>query len=93
MKTTIDIGSPTGAGYLRRRYFFGRGFCALDFVLETRCLAIAAWNSAMDGEPNAWGRFRASGNPVTGVSTLVSMLDFCMRLIVPCSGVALDTEC
>jgi hypothetical protein len=73
---------------LRRRYFLARGFCALDFVLEPQCLAIAAWNSAMDGDPNACGRFRASGNPVTGFSTL----DLCTRLIVPRSAVALDTE-
>src|ERR1700689_4446624 len=42
----------------------------------------------MDGDPNACGRFRASGNPVTGFSTL----NLCMRSIVPCSGIALDAE-
>ena len=72
-----------------RGYFLVRGFCALDLVLEPQCLAMAAWNSVMDGDPKAWGRFRASGKPVTGLSRA----DLSTRLIVPCPSAAIDTEC
>jgi hypothetical protein len=63
----------------RGRYFFAHKLCGLGFLLEPRCLEIAARNSVMDGAPNACGRFRDSGKPVTGLSRP----DLSTRLIAP----------
>jgi hypothetical protein len=76
----------TGPGC--RSYFFARKPCALGFLPESRCREIAARNSVMDGVPNAYGRFRDSGKPVTGFSTL----HLSTRLIAPCFSVIRDTE-
>jgi hypothetical protein len=73
---------------LRGRYFLDRRLCDLGFPRELQCLAIAAWNSVMDGDPNACGRLRVSGKRVAGLSAI----DLSMRLIAPCPRVALDAE-
>jgi len=47
----------------------------------------------MDGVPNAQGRFRDSGKPVTGLSRLhLSRLHLSTRLVAPRLGVIRDTE-
>jgi hypothetical protein len=60
-------------------HFFDRKLRAFGCLLEPRWREIAAWNSAMDGVPNACGRFRDSGKPVTGLSRP----DLSTRLVVP----------